>query len=112
MTDLPAWVQSGVTAVGGSSVVLGFLYLIGKWIDKRRPDHEVLGDINEDLRKTVQQVSSQLHTYEDDLKRLRDELTKHSIRLHKMTLAIHECVMEYPETTRWWADRLAKMEPQ
>lgn len=107
---MPEWLLAVIQPLAGGSTVLGVLWLAGKWMDRKKPEHEILGDVNEDLRETVEHLSKQLHSYEDDLSKLRTDITKASIRLHRLTIAVHHCVIEYPETTRWWASELAKVE--
>ncbi len=110
MMEFPAWLATGSLATIGGSFALGVLWLIGKWMDKHKPAHEVLDGIAESLRETIDHLNVQIHAADDDLQRLRAEARRLSILAHRYNMAVQDCCIDHPATTSWWGKRLREIE--
>lgn len=97
---------------GGTAAVLvwGFLYLVGKIMDRNKPALEVIEGLNQSLIESIENLNQQIHELEQQNGALRGKLRLAQDQNHQLIKYIQHCTIIYPDTAFWWADKLKLVE--
>lgn len=111
--------DTGLKAGGWTAAWAALLWFINQRLPKAISVQEEKDAAMDSMRETIEfqggeikKLQEEARVNRDEMRGLRKEIRESSTKAHKLLLAVHHCVMEYPETTTWWHDQLAKMEKE
>lgn len=121
-------ILSYIAGGGGGGVLVGLLWLLGQWLEKRKPPSQVAIERSEaeqvaraaalahreaelaELRGQVGFWRRETERNQEDITKLRLELRRMSAERHHFYEAIIRCTVEHPTTAEWWGEELQKIQ--
>ncbi len=111
--------DSGLQAGGWATAFATLLWFINQRLPKAKTAQEEKDAAMDSMRETIKfqggeitQLQKEIADNRDEVQALRKDVRQSATKAHRLLLAVHHCVMEYPETTTWWHNQLAAMEKE
>ncbi len=111
--------SSGLQAGGWATAFGMLLWFINQRLPKSKTAQEEKDAALDSMRETIEfqgkeigDLQKEIRANREEVQSLRRDVRQSATKAHKLILAVHHCVMEFPETTTWWNDQLAKMEKE